>query len=272
MFGRKRTIAGKRVLVTGASSGIGRATAKEFAARGAKVLAVARTESKLAALAEEVRAAGGTLFPFVADICKEEDRQAAVAEAALRLGGLDILVNNAGIGAFGHFIDLGPEVLRQLFEVNFFALAECCRAAIPELAKGDDPTIVNVSSMTGRRGIPAWTDYSASKFAVCGFSEALRPELARFGIELTLVVPGLTRSDLGRHLLVDRGRMPPPFEKGIPTETVAAAIVNGVERRKNEVRVERNARLLLFFNWLAPRFVDWRLRRIVARLYSPSKT
>jgi short-subunit dehydrogenase len=190
-----------------------------------------------------------------------------IQTAVDRFGGLDVLVNVAGVGAFGHFIDLGPDVLRQVMEVNFFALAEMCRSAIPVLAEGDKPLIVNLSSMTGRRGIPAWTEYSASKFAVCGFSEALRAELVRFEIDLLLVVPGRTRSDLGRHLIADSGRMPPSFDKGLAPQRVAELMVRAMERNRHELWIERNARLLLFVNWLAPRFIDWRLARIVRRLY-----
>ena len=265
----RRSLAGKCALVTGASSGIGRAVAEGLARRGAKVLAVARSEDKLQGLAAEVAAAKapGGIVPCVADVTNADDRRRAVQTAVRRFGGLDLLVNNAGVGAFGHFIDLGPDVLRRLFEVNFFAQAEMCREAIPVLAEGDDPVIVNVSSMTGRRAVPAWTDYAASKFAVCGFTEGLRAELVRFGVDVTLVVPGLTQSDLQRSLIVSRGRMPPSFEGGLPPAVVAERILRGVERRKAEIRIERNARLLLFVNWLAPRFVDRMMKRIVRKLY-----
>jgi short-subunit dehydrogenase len=265
----RRSLTGKRAIVTGASSGIGRAVAETLARRGTKVVAVARSQDKLNALVQELKTANapGEVVACVADVTNPEDRKRAVQTAVRSFGGLDVLVNNAGIGAFGHFIDLGPEILRRLFEVNFFAQAEMCREAIPVLADGDDPAIVNVSSMTGRRGVPAWTDYSASKFAVCGFSEGLRAEMVRFGIDVTLVIPGVTKSDLPNALIANHGRMPPSFEGGLPTSEVAEQIVRGVERKKAEVRIERNARLLLFVNWLAPRFVDRMMKRIVRKLY-----
>jgi len=268
-FFSRRSLAGKRALVTGASSGIGRAVAETLARRGANVLAVARSEDKLQQLVDETKAANvpGRIVACAADVTDPADRKRAVQTAVREFGGLDLLVNNAGVGAFGHFVDLGPEILRRLFEVNFFAQAEMCREAIPALAEGDDPVIVNVSSMTGRRSVPAWTDYSASKFAVCGFSEGLRAELVRFGIDVTLVVPGLTQSNLQRTLIASHGRMPPSFEGGLPPSAVAEQMVRAVERRKAEVRIERNARLLLFVNWLAPRFVDFMMKRIVRKLY-----
>ena len=111
-----------------------------------------------------------------------------------RLGGLDVLINNAGVASFGHFAECTEVILRQVMEVNFFAPAELIRLAVPVLTRGRQPAVVNVASMCGRRGIPAWAEYSASKFALCGLSEALRAELVRFDVDVLLVLPGVTRS------------------------------------------------------------------------------
>lgn len=265
----RRSLAGKRVLITGASSGIGRALSLLAARRGAKVILAARSTDDLARLAQEILDAGGEAIAVPTDVTSAAARQRMFDRAVERWGGLDVLINNAGVAAHGHFVDLDPEILRQTMEVNFFAAAENCRLAIPLLADGEQPIIVNISSMAGRRGVPAWSEYSASKFAVCGFSEALRAELARFDIDLLLVVPGLTQSNFGRHLLAKKGRMPARFDKGLPPEIVAERIIAGIEKNRSELRIERDARLLLFVNWLAPRFVNWRLRRLVARLYAP---
>src|SRR5205823_5905781 len=132
-----------------------------------------------------------------ADITREEDRNRLLQTAGARFGGLDVLINNAGVASFGHFADSSEEVLRQIMEVNFFAPVELMRKAIPILRQGRQPAFVNVSSMCGRRGLPAWPEYSASKYALCGMTEALRGEMARFDIDVLLVLPGLTRSDLG---------------------------------------------------------------------------
>lgn len=264
----RRTLTGKRVLITGASSGIGRALAVECGRRGAKVVLAARSIAQLDQAAEEVRRTGGQAVVVRADVAEADDRDAMFRAAEENYGGLDILINNAGIAAHGHFIDLEPSILRRTMEVNFFATAENCRLAVPLLAEGREPMIVNVSSMAGRRGVPAWTDYSASKFAVCGFSESLRAELVRFGIDLMLVVPGLTQSNFGKHLLARKGRMPARFDRGLAPQVVARKIARAMERGKHELRIEREARLLLFVNWLAPRFVDWHMGRIVRRLYA----
>jgi short-subunit dehydrogenase len=265
---KRRDLRGKRFLVTGGSSGIGRAIAGEAASRGARVAIVSRSEAKVHAAVAELSAAGAEAIGISADVTVPDDRRRMIAEVRGRWGGLDVLVNNAGVGAHGHFIDLGPDILRRIFEVNFFATAECCREAIPTLSFGREPAIVNVGSMTGRRGVPAWADYSASKFAVSGFSEALRAELVRFDIHLMLVTPGLTKSNLTASLLARKGRLPLHEQRGIEPAVVARAALNGLERNRNEVRVEREARLLLFINWLMPRYVDWRMAKVVRGLYA----
>ena len=263
----RRQIRGKRILITGASSGIGRAMAIASGKRGARLILAARSLNRLGQLAEDLHEKGIEAVPIVSDVTRDEDRQAMFRKAIDELGGLDILVNNAGIGAFGHFVDLSPDILRQTMEVNFFAMAESCRLAVPILADGSQPLIVNVSSRAGRRGIPAWTDYSASKFAVSGFSEALRAELVRFNIDLLLVVPGLVTSEFSNNLLARKGRFPLPTH-GLSADVAADRILRAMERNKKELRMEWGARMILFLNWLVPRFLDRQMARVVSRLYS----
>src|SRR5947199_8553066 len=130
-MGQRRSIFGMRILITGASQGIGRALAEEAAARGAKVLAAARNADLLRGLAEHVRGMGNTIETVQADVTSADDRRKMVEAAQTHFGGLDILVNNAGIGATGHFADVGPERMRQIFEANFFGLTETTRAFLP---------------------------------------------------------------------------------------------------------------------------------------------
>jgi NAD(P)-dependent dehydrogenase (short-subunit alcohol dehydrogenase family) len=143
-------------------------------------------------LAHELTKRGGKVLAAPADITSEADREHLFETISARFGGLDVLVNNAGIASFGHFATSSEQILRQVMEVNFFAAAELIRRAVPILVKGARPAIVNVASMCGRRGLPAWTEYSASKFALCGLTEALRAELARFDIDVLLALPGRT--------------------------------------------------------------------------------
>src|SRR5262245_29793349 len=193
-MGQRRSIAGSRILITGASQGIGRALAVAAARKGGKVLAAARSDDLLHQLADEVKTAGGTLATVKADVTSRDDRQAMLHAAKRAFGGLDVLINHAGIGATGHFADVAPDRLRKIIEVNFFGLTETTRVFLPLLKEGVRPAIVNISSIAGRRGIPARSEYSASKFAVQGFSEALRAELYKDGIDVLIVNPGLTQT------------------------------------------------------------------------------
>jgi short-subunit dehydrogenase len=263
-----RDLTSRRILITGASSGIGRSLAEKIASRGARVVLAARSAPALEALARQISDQGGQALAVPADVTSEDDRQRLLQAAANHLGGLDVLVNNAGIASFGHFADSTEEVLRQIMEVNFFAPAELIRQAIPLLRQGQQPAIVNIASMCGRRGLPAWTEYSASKFALCGLTEALRGELARFDIDVLLIVPGLTRSDLRKHMLRNDGRMNIDFSGGMPAEAVADRIVRAIEKNQTETVLGGEARWILRVNRFLPRLVDRLLARKVRKLYA----
>ena len=265
-MGHRRQIAGLRILVTGASQGIGRALALEAARRGARVLAAARSVELLAELEHEASSAGHPLFTVVADVTVPADRQKMVDEAIARLGGLDVLLNNAGIGATGHFADASPDRLRQIFEVNFFGLTETTRACLPLLKQGNRPAILNISSIAGRRGIPARSDYSASKFAVQGFSEALRAELAKDGIDVLLVNPGLTQTNFSRNMLEQKAKVKMDHLRGMTSEEVARRTLRALAKGKNEVTFTLKGWLLVlvsrFFPWLVDRIAKKKVREL----------
>jgi short-subunit dehydrogenase len=185
-----------------------------------------------------------------------------------RLGGLDVLINNAGVGSFGHFGGSSEDVLRQVMEVNFFAAAELIRLAVGTLSEGRQPAIVNIASMCGRRGLPAWSEYSASKFALCALTEALRGEMVRFHIDVLLVLPGLTHTDMGSHLLRNAGRMKIDFTDGMSPDVVAARVLDALQRNRTETVVGREARWILWLNRFLPRLMDRLLARKVCSLYS----
>ncbi len=264
----QRSLQGRRLLVTGASSGIGRSVAEMAARQGARVVLTARSADKLEELARTLTADGAEAFAVPADVTSEADRHRLLRAVADRLSGLDVLINNAGVASFGHFASSSEEVLRRIMEVNFFAPAELIRLAIPMLREGHEPAIVNVASMCGRRGLPAWTEYSASKHALCGLTEALRGEMARFDIDVLLIVPGLTRSDLARHLLRNEGRMRIDYTGGMPPETVAAAVLRALVRNRTETVVGSEARWILLLNRFFPWIVDLLLARKVRKLYA----
>src|SRR5262249_17220430 len=162
--------------------------------------------------------AGGILETVQADVTVADDRR-AMAEAATRhFGGLDVLINNAGIGATGHFAECAPERLRAIFEVNFFGLAETTRVCLPLLQPGVTPAVLNGSSVAGKLGLPARSEYSASKFAVQGFSDALRAEVAKDGVDVIVVCPGLTQTNFSHNMLEQKARMQLDHMRGMTAE------------------------------------------------------
>ncbi len=179
-----------------------------------------------------------------------------VEAAKTHFGGLDVLVNNAGIGATGHFVEASPDRLRQIMEVNFFGLTETTRAFLPLLRVGNKPAIVNISSIAGQRAIPARSDYSASKFAVEGFSEALRTELVKFGIDVLVVAPGLTRTNFSKNMIEQKALMPMDHMRGMTAEDVAAATLRAIERGKDRTVLTIQGKLLTLVSRILPRLAD----------------
>jgi short-subunit dehydrogenase len=264
----RRELAGMRVLVTGASQGIGRALAVAAARRGCKVIATARSADLLNELAAEVQAANGTIATVAGDITNPADRQRMVDAAREHFGGLDILINNAGIGATGHFMETKPETLRQIFETNYFALCEMIRVFLPVLKQGTKPAIVNISSVVGRRALPARGLYSASKFAVAGFSEAIRAELAKDGVDVVVVNPGLTRTNFSKNLLENTARISMEHQRGMTSEQVAEATLNAAAAGRNEVTLTFKGKLLVLVARFAPWVVDFFAKKKVRELFA----
>jgi short-subunit dehydrogenase len=262
-----RALQGRRILVTGASGGIGRAIAESVARRGARVVVSARSADRLDTLVGDLKARGCDALAAPADVTSDEDRKRLIDTILTQLGGLDVLINNAGVASFGHFATSTEGVLRTIMEVNFFAPVELMRLAIPALQKGVQPAIVNVASMCGRRGMPAWPEYSASKFALCGMTEALRGEMSRFDIDVLLILPGLTKSELNRHLLRNEGKMDIPFDKGMPPAEVAEGIVAALEKNRTETVLGGEAKRILWLQKFAPRILDRLIARRVKKLY-----
>lgn len=266
-MGQRRNLKGLRIVITGASQGIGRALAEAAAKRGASVLAAARSEDLLTELAHKVRAAGGVIETIRADIAQREDREAMAGAALRHFGGVDVLINNAGIGATGHFAEVGAERLRKIMEVNVFALIETTRQFLPLLRLGTTSAILNISSIAGKRGIPARSEYSASKFAVQGFSEALRAELAKDGIDVLLVCPGLTQTNFSHNMLEQKAALQLDHMRGMTAEAVAEATLRALERGRNEVSLSLGGKLVVLVNRLFPRLADRIARRKVYNLF-----
>jgi short-subunit dehydrogenase len=262
----RRDLRGKRAILTGATGGIGRALATELVRAGVRLVVAGRNADSLKQLVVELQP-HGELVEVVCDVTVAEDRSRLIDTAVRQFGGLDLLVNAAGVGSFGHFAGSSEGVLRRIMEVNFFAPAELVRTALPHLARGNQPAVVNITSMTGRRGMPAWSEYSASKFALVGLGEAIRAELVRFGIDVVTVVPGLTNTGFGNSLLRNEGKMTIPFSRGMPPESVARRVVDAIRKNRREVWLGRETKLVLWFNKFFPKLQTWIINTKVKRLY-----
>ena len=258
----RRSLANRRILLTGASSGIGRALAMQLAPLGTQLLLLARREAPLVELTAELKRLGAaTAEPIVGDVTDANLRTIVADRIRNDWGSLDLLINNAGISAHGRFDGSTPEVLRQIMEVNFFAAAELLRETLPLLKSGEDPLLVNIGSILGHRGIPFNSEYCASKFALRGWSEAIRPELARDNVDLLLVSPGTTDTEFFDHLIAKGEKLPWAEQQGLPAEKAAAQILHAIEHRRHEIFPNWRGRALGLINRLSPRLVDRIMKR-----------
>jgi NADP-dependent 3-hydroxy acid dehydrogenase YdfG len=190
---------GKVAAITGASSGIGEATAVALAGAGAHVSLAARRKDRLDELAERISSEGGRALAIEADICDEAEAQSFVSRTAEELGRLDILVNNAGVMLLGPVEGADPEQWRRMVDVNVLGLLYCTHVALPLMREGGGGHIVNVSSVAGRHASLGSAVYNLTKFGVCGFSEALRQEAMNSNIRVTVVEPGYVATELQGH-------------------------------------------------------------------------
>ena len=194
-----RPLDGKVALVTGASSGIGEATALALAMAGAKVAIAARRADRLAALAKSIEAAGGSALEIVADVTRAGDIERMIDAVVKKFGRLDILINNAGVMLLSPVAEASSDDWRRMVELNLIALMETTKLALPHL-KASSGHVVNVSSVAGRVANPAASGYAATKFGVVGFSESLRREVYVDKIRVTLIEPGMVATELGDHI------------------------------------------------------------------------
>ena len=213
----------KTVLITGASSGVGEATARLFARKGWNVIASARAVERIGGWADQPNVAR-----LAMDVTDEAGVRAAVASAAARFGGLDALVNNAGAGLAGAFESITEAELKAVFEVNLVGAARTIRAAIPHLRDRAGGVIVNVTSITGRVGLPFMSPYDSTKFALEGLSESLSYELGLLGIRVKLVEPGGVKTGFS-HTWVRNPLYNPALDRLIDKMTVGATKAQGPE-------------------------------------------
>ncbi len=259
----RRNLKNARIIVTGASSGIGRELVLQLARFDARVIATARRSDRLQKLAEQFkqRTETGDIRIVTGDITEPDVRAELVATAVRDFGGLDGIVNNAGIGGLGPFADASPERLRQIMEVNFFAPAELTRLAISELQQGRRPVIVNVGSVLGYVAVPKKSEYCASKFALHGFSDSLRAELSKRGIDVVLVAPNTTESEFFDNVIERRGEQPSSNSSAMSPESVARHILRAMQGGRRNAILSLSGKMLIWAYRLMPGVVG----RLIAR-------
>lgn len=245
-------------VVTGASSGIGLATAKLLAVRGATVVLAARSEEKLDALEKEILTSGGRALAVKTDMADESSTKEMVERTVAGFGAVDILVNNAGVGLSGRIAEVRGEDLKYVFEVNVIGPLNCIQAALPHMNRGG--RIINVSSVIGRRAIPKVGGYCATKFALNAISDALRVEIASRGITVTTVYPGTTRTAFRENSRRTKDERRGWRPGGVEPEKVAEKIVRAAERGGRDVYVTLMDRIFVAGTILMPGVTDLALR------------
>jgi NADP-dependent 3-hydroxy acid dehydrogenase YdfG len=250
------------VLITGASSGIGEATARELVRRGAKVALCARRTDLLEKVAAELRATGGSALAVRCDVTKDGDCEAAVARTVEEWGKLDVLLANAGFAVAGRLEALSIDDYRRQLETNFFGTVRALKAALPELKKARGRIGV-VGSVNGFIGTPATSAYCASKFAVRGLCDAIRPELKPHGVSVTHIAPGFVASEIrakdNREVVHRDAKDPVPAWLVASAESAASEIANALARRKREQVVTFHGKVFVFLE----RHLPWLVARLV---------
>ena len=256
---KKNGFFGKTVLITGASSGIGKACAYEFANRGASVVLGARSVDALKEVEDTIVRNGGIAASCYLDVSSQESCKNFVDFAIATYGKVDVLINNAGISMRAIFEDLDIDVLKQLMDINFWGTVYCTKFALPSLLENKG-SVVGVSSIAGFMGLPGRTGYSSSKFAMNGFLETLRVETLKQGLHVMVVAPGFTASNVRKNALNEnghkQGETPREESKMMTSEEVACRIANGVERKKRTIVMTLMGKVTVFLSKFAPKLLD----------------
>ena len=258
----------KVVIITGGTSGIGKALAEKFGQEGSRILITGRNEHELRKTVDELRRKGLTISGFRADVSVENDNK-LMAEEALRLyNRIDILINNAGISMRALFSEVDLDVIRKVMDINFYGVLYATKYCLPEITKNKG-SVVGISSIAGFRGLPGRTGYSASKFALNGFLEVLRTELLKTGVHVLTACPGFTASNIRKRALTkngtQQGESPRDEDKEMTAEECAAYIYNATLKRKRTLVLTTQGKLAVWLNKLFPSFADKMVYNVMAK-------
>lgn len=262
----------KVVAITGGSDGIGKAMVHAFIQAGAKVATCGRDYNKLYSL--QMQYANVMLHTITCDVSKESDCRRFIESTIKTFGGIDILINNAGISMRALFKDADLDVLRKVMDVNFYGAVYCTKYALPSILERQG-TVVGVSSIAGYRGLPGRTAYSASKFALQGWLEALRTEMLHSGVHVMWVCPGFTSSNIRNAALNDKGdpqgESPMDENSMMSAEECARQIMKAIEHRKRTLVLTFTGKRTIFMNRFFPSWTDKLVYKFFQKTDQPGK-
>src|SRR5882672_1930816 len=256
------------IIITGGSSGIGKALAEEFGKHGSKVLITGRNQSDLHAVVDELRQKGIIISGFPADVSRPEDNRNMAAEAIRVYGKIDVLINNAGISMRALFEEVDLDVVRKVMDINFYGVLYATQSCLPEIMKNKG-SVIGISSIAGFRGLPGRTGYSASKFALNGFLEVLRTEMLYRGVHVLTASPGFTTSNIRNRALTKdgsvQGESPRDEDKMMTAEECASHIYSATVKRKNFLVLTTQGKLVVWLNKLFPSLADKLVYKAMAK-------
>jgi dehydrogenase/reductase SDR family protein 7B len=258
----------KVVVITGGSSGIGKALAETFGKNGSKILITGRNKGELDKTVNELKEKGIQIQGFVADASLDEDNKKMADEATRRFGKIDILINNAGITMRALFEHLDLSVVKRVMDINFYGALFATKACLPEIIKNKG-SVIGISSIAGFRGLPGRIGYSASKFALNGFLEVLRTEMLHRGVHVLTACPGFTASNTRKRALDKdgnaQGESPRDESKMMTAEECAAHIYKATIKRKNFLILTAQGKLAVWMNKLFPSLTDKLVYKTMAK-------
>jgi len=258
----------KVVIITGGSSGIGKALADHFGSKGSRILITGRNEVPLLEALEDLRSKNIIAEAIVSDVSLEEDNKKMAEYAIDKFGRIDVLINNAGISMRAMFEDVDLDVVKKVMDINFFGVLYATKYCLPHIIN-QKGSVVGISSIAGFRGLPGRTGYSSSKFALQGFLEVLRTEMLYKGVHVLTACPGFTTSNIRKRSLTadgsQQGESPRQEEKMMTAEECATHIYRATVKRKKYLILTFQGKMTVFLNKWFPGFMDKMVYRVMAK-------
>ena len=258
----------KIVIITGATSGIGLACAEVFGKAGARIVFTGRDRERMEKVKARLSTLGIEHMGYLMDVSDEPENQRLMEETLARYGRIDTLINNAGISMRALFDESDLDIFRKVMDINFYGTVYATKYALPHILKSKG-SIIGISSINGHRGTPARTAYTASKYAMEGFFEALRTEVMKKGVHVMVVSPGFTGTNIRNVALnkdgISQGESPRDEGKMMTPDAVARKILRGLKKKKRDMILTTQGKLVVFLNKWFPRWMDTKVYEHMAR-------